>query len=439
MNPVSRGFRNTFRNGIRAFSIVVILAVIIGLALTMLIARGAVNDKIANVKSSIGTTITVSPAGQRGFGGGDGVTPLTSADVMKIQQTPHVASTVSTLTARVASTDTNVTSALNSRRSSSSSSAAAGRGFGGGSFMPSVNVTGTTNAASLSEIGAVSLASGSMIDASGSAADALIGQALATQNNLSVGSTFLLYGKTMTVKGIITTANDRFAGNSLIIPLATLQTVSGQGDTISAVTVTVDSIDNEASVVSALQSSLGSTADVVSAQTSAARALAPLESIANLSIFVLIASVAVGAVVILLIMVMIVRERRREIGVMKAIGASNTTVSLQFMVEAATMTLLASVIGIGLSIVAAGPITNVLVTNAASTTAMGGRSAGGMGGGFRQAFGNVASNLRNVTTHLDWTIILWGLGAAIIIALIGSFVASLWVSRVKPAEAVRAE
>jgi len=456
MNPLSRGFRNTFRNGIRAFSIIAILAVIIGLALTMLIARGAVNDKITSVKSSIGNTITVSPAGVRGFQGGG--TPLTSDDVAKITDTVHVASTVSTLSARLTTDDTNLTSSIEAgsfgERSSSTSdttgttdtSAAptVPQGSMGGGFA-SVQVTGTTNAATVGEIGAVTLASGDQIDASGNATEALIGQSLATKNNLSVGSTFTMYGQTVTVVGIINTTNNRFAGNAIIVPLATLQTLSDQAGDVSSVVVTPDSIDNQDAVVVALQTALGDSADVVSSESQASSAVEPLESIANLSIFVLVASVAVGAVVILLIMVMIVRERRREIGVMKAIGSSNGTVSLQFMVEAATMTLIASIIGIVLSILAAGPITSALVSSASngssSSTGIGGPGAGGrvMGGGFQRAFGNAATNIKDVTTHIDWTIVLWGLGTAIVIAIVGSFVASLWVSRIKPAEAVRAE
>lgn len=63
MNPVARGIRNAFRNGVRTASIVVILGLSIGLSLTMLVAQKAVDNKIKSVKSSIGNTISVSPAG----------------------------------------------------------------------------------------------------------------------------------------------------------------------------------------------------------------------------------------------------------------------------------------------------------------------------------------------------------------------------------------
>ena len=70
MNVISRGIRNAFRNIVRTFSIVIILGLSIGLSLTMLIAHQAVGDKIKSVESSVGNTVSISPAGVRGFQGG---------------------------------------------------------------------------------------------------------------------------------------------------------------------------------------------------------------------------------------------------------------------------------------------------------------------------------------------------------------------------------
>ncbi len=75
MNVVTRGIRNAFRNKIRTFSIIVILGLSVGLALAMLIANQAVGQKIDSVKSSVGNTVSIAPAGVRGFeGGGNALT-----------------------------------------------------------------------------------------------------------------------------------------------------------------------------------------------------------------------------------------------------------------------------------------------------------------------------------------------------------------------------
>ena len=82
MNALRRGVRNAFRNTIRSVGVIMILAVAVALAISMLIARDAVDTKISSVRASTGTSITVTPKGFFGFQGGG--TPLTNADVTKL-------------------------------------------------------------------------------------------------------------------------------------------------------------------------------------------------------------------------------------------------------------------------------------------------------------------------------------------------------------------
>lgn len=49
---------------------VAVLAVAIGLALAMLVANRAVAGKVAELNASVGTVLTVTPAGGQGFEGG---------------------------------------------------------------------------------------------------------------------------------------------------------------------------------------------------------------------------------------------------------------------------------------------------------------------------------------------------------------------------------
>src|SRR5580698_8144994 len=99
MNVVSRGIRNAFRNVIRTFSIVVILGLSIGLSLAMLVAHQAVGEKIKAVKSSVGNTVSISPAGSRGFEGGGN--PLTEQQLNGIKSMAHVVSIEESLSDRL--------------------------------------------------------------------------------------------------------------------------------------------------------------------------------------------------------------------------------------------------------------------------------------------------------------------------------------------------
>src|SRR3990172_12251729 len=101
MNVISGGIRNAFRNSIRTFSIVLILGLSIGLALIMLVARQAVEDKIQSVKTSIGNTVSISPAGVQGFqGGGE---PLTVDQLSKVKTLDHVTGVTQSLSDRLTS------------------------------------------------------------------------------------------------------------------------------------------------------------------------------------------------------------------------------------------------------------------------------------------------------------------------------------------------
>ena len=99
MNVVSRGIRNAFRNLVRTFSIVVILGLSMGLALAMLVAYQAVGQKINSVKSSVGNTITITPAGFSGFSQVNN--SLTTDQLSKVSSLPHVTNVDETLTDRL--------------------------------------------------------------------------------------------------------------------------------------------------------------------------------------------------------------------------------------------------------------------------------------------------------------------------------------------------
>lgn len=468
MGFVIRGIKNAFRNISRTTSVVVILALSLGLALAMLLSHQAVQTKIDGVKSSIGNIITVTPAGSRGFVGEGN--PLTMADLKLIQTSAHVTKVTSSINDRWNTVATTATPVVNSESAGTTNLISpvipgalgirfGGRGGGGNASgatqntTPPIRVVGTNDPTNtqISGVNSFTITAGSNIDGNGSKNEALLGKDLAAKNNLSPGSSFTAYGQTITVTGIYDTGNT-FTNASVIMPLASLQTLSGQPSDITTAIVEVDSIGNVPSAVTALQNTLGTKADVVSAQDNSTRALAPLTSIGTISLYSFFGALASGAIIIFLIMLMIVRERRREIGVLKAIGASNFRVVSQFVVEALVFTGLGSIIGIALGAIFSSSITQLLLSNATSSMATGpGPSGSGVvvsgsgpqGGGFRQAFGNAvignARSILNIQSQVDYHIILYGLGAALAIAIIGSAIPAYLIARIRPAEVLRSD
>jgi len=471
VNVISRGIRNAFRNSIRTFSIVVILGLSIGLALAMLVARAAVENKITTVKESIGNTISIAPAGARGFqGGGE---PLKADQLNTIASLSNVTNVTQSLSDRLTSENTNLASAIDAGSLGNRGAGNSGVGFVAPTnpnrtrtdengqpitrtFTPPVIVTGVNNTSNASVYGgdSVNFVSGQAFDASKDDTVAVVGKALADKNSLTTGSTFTAYGNTVKVVGVFDTGNT-FANDGLVMPLATLQRLSSQAGAVTDATVTVSSIDVITGVVSKIKDTLGSSADVTSSQDSAKQAIDPLESVKSISTFSLIGAVVAGAVIILLTMIMIVRERRREIGVFKAIGASNLKIMFQFMSEAVTLTVLGLLAGLIIGAVAANPVTKLLVNNSTSNQtannnvtvndgAGGARGrAGGRGGfAFRRLgnFGNnTLANARDVHASVGTNVLVYGVGTAFIIAIVGSAIPALLISKIRPAEVMRAE
>ena len=461
MNIISRGIRNAFRNTVRSGSIIIILALSIGLVIAMLAARQAVQDKIASVKANTGNTVTVSPAGVRGFDGGGN--PLTSDQLAKVAKISHVRKVVETLNDRLTSSNTSLKSGIDpgslGNRNANNSGVGAGPTMvfhsadedstsgGTTTFTMPVTITGTNDESAIKTEGSTSLTwkSGKMFDTNKDANVAVVGTQIADKNSLSVGSTFTAYSTTFTVVGIYDAGNI-FNNDGVYIPLSTLQKLSSQSGDITSATVTVDSSDNLTSVTNTIKSQLGSAADVTNSADIATATTKPLESVASIALFSLIGAVIAGAIIILLTMIMVVRERRREIGVMKAIGASNIVIMWQFVVEAITLTAIALVVGTGIGVAAATPLTNALVSNDSTSTSSG-ASDTQMGGGRRVMsfggpgqFGQASRKaIENIQASVGGATLAEGAALALVIAVLGSAAPSLMISKIKPADAMRNE
>jgi len=484
MGVVSRSVGNAFRNKVRSGAVVVILAVAIGLALAMLVSNQAVGGKVDSLKASVGNNLTVNPAGSRGgLGGGN---PLTAADLSKASAVENVTSVTGTLTVRLS----NSSSASTGTTSGSGSTSASGRGGPGGGFGASgttslesavapgaigqrnnssggsstgssttaptfsIPIQATGVAASTSATGAaINVTSGQQLsDFAATSTQALVGTTLAAKNNLKVGSTFTVQDRTMTVAGIFD-AGDTFDNNSIYLPLAATQALTDQAGQLSSLTVVVNSIDNVASTQTALTAALGAgNVDVTAGSANLQSAISSLGSVQSISLIAFIASLVTAGLIVLLIMIMVVRERRREIGVLKAIGASNRTIGVQFVLEAMVLVVLGTVVGAVVAAFSSNAIVSALVAGntsspSAPTRAAGGGGGGagfggGGGGGFTRTRGALAGAdqlIGTISTSVGWQTLVLGIVGILLIAAIGALIPALLTAKVRPIEVLRGE
>ena len=189
----------------------------------------------------------------------------------------------------------------------------------------------------------------------------------------AVGQTIKLGQNTLTIVGVMAQkAEDLEEGGTddcLYLPYSTAARMSYTG-TISSYTMTVRDKEQIAQAKTLVESELYSIFEDENAYTvvSMSEMLDTMNSMVNMIIYVLAAiaaiSLVVGGIGIMNIMLVSVTERTREIGIRKALGAKESTIMRQFVIEAATTSALGGVLGIllgdALSAVATVIISNII-------------------------------------------------------------------------------
>ena len=139
-----------------------------------------------------------------------------------------------------------------------------------------------------------------------------------------------------------------------------------------------------------------------------------------------IIAVAATSAIVLVVMLYAVRERTKEIGILKAIGFSNWNVMSQFMLEGVLMSLMAGAVGVVIGIVGAPLLSSLLLSRVSLFPTQRTISGG-------------AVNLGSVAATLDPQTMLLAFGAAILLGALGSIYPAWRASRTSPMEALRYE
>jgi putative ABC transport system permease protein len=111
----------------------------------------------------------------------------------------------------------------------------------------------------------------------------------------------------------------------------------------------------------------------------------------------------VAAIVIASIMLVVVRERVAEIGLRKALGATEQNIGFQFLVEVVSVTLVSGLLGIGLGLGAA----------------------------------NLVSMFIGLPVIVTTSSVVLGLGAAVVVGIASGIAPARKAARLDPVEALR--
>jgi ABC-type antimicrobial peptide transport system permease subunit len=136
-----------------------------------------------------------------------------------------------------------------------------------------------------------------------------------------------------------------FGDMQLFMPIETFRRIYGVDKGFSWLFVTVDSVDNVAFVERKIRELLGDVADVIAPKGTATFASTTTRTVDRIAGTVSLFAVALMVVVVFFVMLVTVRERAREIGTLKAIGASDGGIVVQFLAEATALSIVGGLLG----------------------------------------------------------------------------------------------
>ena len=273
------------------------------------------------------------------------------------------------------------------------------------------------------------------------------GKVLLSENNSAyfnagVGDIITILGESFTVAGIYSPSSVSET-QTLIMNLSDAQTITNNTGYITSLTVFAqnsDAVSQVATSISSLHPELTVTTDQTrlnQLQTLQSTYNAELETAQSSSnqtysaaVEEIIVVVAATSLIVLFVMLYTVKERTKEIGTLKAIGFSNSTVMSQFMLEGIFLSVIAGVVGIAIGLVAAPTLASLLLpsigiggTSVASTAIVAGTTS--------------FSGLAVATLNPELILILFG--AAILLGTLGSLYPAWRAAKIRPAEAMRYE
>ncbi len=342
---------------------------------------------------------------------------------------------------------------------------------------------GNTNGASASDFlrGAKVLVEGSFYtyqDYLNAEPVVLVEKTLAEENGLEVGDTIAakITGaegrgseKELTVKGIYETveaeegeeAHDprafNPAGNKFYAPLSVVQELNGTPGYVELGYYYLDSADSSASLQESFQERVvegleeGDKYELATDYGDFEAISDPLHKVARTSVIGMAGSLAACALIILLSMAIIVGGRTRELGVLKAIGATDRQVLLQYATEILCVCLAAAILATGASAAISQRLADWLLRENTASAEQVGSTAGGTpplramaenlykkGGRFSPAVSGQEEGVGLEVVYRG-SLLAYGILILLGISLLGMAVPVVWINKLQPARVLTME
>jgi ABC-type lipoprotein release transport system permease subunit len=403
MKPWIRGFRNIYRNKVRALIVLFILSLSVGVSLTMIQTSIATDQQIQNLQSSVKNVIEVRAYGATNMGQGADLLPSTIIDevkditnIAKIEQYVLVRDVNQELNPPIAITNglapIDASLRVATHGETNTPRLVAGRGFEPGEENANVALLGTINAENRG----------------------------IAQEDLADEPVINLNGTDVKVVGMFETGFN-FGDNQIFLPMETAQRIYGVEGQVTNFWIKAASTEFVGEIEKEVRETLGDRVDILTGENQVAAINQSLGGIKATSQNGAILSVVVGALVILLTMTLITRERIKEIGLLKAIGASNRDVAVQFFAESFSYGVLGGLVGLA-TFAGIGPWLGSLIGSSTANLAMG-----------------QSQTVEVAAAGITPALLLYAIGIAVLFGILGALYPVYKGTTLKPVEAIRYE
>ena len=182
--------------------------------------------------------------------------------------------------------------------------------------------------------------------------NALIGSELATRIGVSTGDVFSILsangGETRRLRtaGIFRSGLFEYDSTWIYVAFDTATALAGDNHTASVMSIQVRDPDNVKQVVANVSTTLGNSYTLVDWQQANQPLFAALALERRMGLFIIGLIIAIAALNITTMLILVVVERRRDIAILNALGATRTGVMLLFVIEGAVVGAIGAIGGV---------------------------------------------------------------------------------------------
>lgn len=411
MNFIYRGLRNVYRSRTRTLVIIIVLSLSISVALAMGFVEKTVSGRLNELQSDIGTQLELRPQGAYGLAhsSSDKNAKYISGELLaQIDSMDHVRSANGYLSTM--------------------------GDFAGEHLV----IMGIEPKARLSIFGGGvgKLKAGELLDSySDTDSVVLIGEGYAKRHNGRIGDKVFLNNSEVTIVGIFE-SDTAYGDHGIFTPVGNMQRIFNLEGRVSSIFVDVDSIKNADSVMSQIRNASDAVDIIDKDKPIRDTVIASFGNVRSTSNIGAMLSLAIGSAIVFFTMLLVTRERRKEIGTLKAIGASDMDLIKQFFVETVAISLIAATIGFFITYAGGDIITASFFSDAGNvqSTPKDIRNIG-----VYESVSGLEASIPKVSFAFDIPGVASAIGMAFMLSLAGMLYPVIQTFRMKPVEAFRNE